>query len=73
MDARAARIAEAKRAGLLARLRDALRSADRAEALLASYEAQAAAAGLSPLSETYWAEVEPWLARHAVVRRQGDG
>lgn len=73
MDARATRIAEAKRAGLLARLGDALGSADRAEALLATYEAQAAAAGLSPLSETYWAEVEPWLARHIVVRPQRGG
>lgn len=73
MDARARRIAEAKRAGLLARLTDALGSADRAEALLVSYEAQASAAGLSPLSETYWSEVEPWLARHAVVRRAREG
>jgi hypothetical protein len=71
MENRAERIVAAKRAGLLGRLTDVLGSSDRAAALLGEYEDQAAAVGLSPTSDAYWAELEPWLARHVAIRQTG--
>ena len=66
------RIAEAKRAGLTARLRDTLGSEDVAEALMATYHDQSTAAGITPASPAYWDQAETWLA-HEVERRLARG
>jgi hypothetical protein len=53
---------------LTARLRDAMGSAELAEALIATYHDQATAAGLSPASDAYWTEAEATIAREVEVR-----
>ena len=68
MDARRKeRIYQAKRAGLLARIAQA-GGAERAEALWTGWESEAAARGLPPDSQAFWAEVETWMAREDDAR-----
>ena len=55
------RIYEARRAGLMARLMSTGVVAERAEALVAAWEAQAAADGLVRDGAAYWDLAWPWL------------
>ncbi len=63
-DTRSDRIIAAKRAGLEARLLDHM-APGQAAALLATYDDEAAAAGITPEHDLYWRYVEEWLARHS--------
>lgn len=60
------RIYRAKAAGLKSRIAIAVGD-DRAEELMALWEAEAGARGLSRDSPPFWAEVEPWMARAATL------
>ena len=55
------RIYQARRAGLVARLTSSGVAPDRAEGLMAAWEAHATASGLVRDGEAYWDEAWPWL------------
>ena len=55
------RIYQARRAGLVARLVSTAVAPDRADALVAAWEAHATAGGLARDGEPYWDEAWPWL------------
>lgn len=54
-------IYQARRAGLVARLTSCGVATDRAEDLVAAWEAHATASGLARDGEAYWDEAWPWL------------
>jgi hypothetical protein len=63
MEQRRARIWQAQRAGLAARLRETVRlSAERTEALLLRWETEASVRGLTVQSDGYWSSAESWIA-----------
>lgn len=65
MDARQReRVYQAKRAGLVSRVANAVGAA-RAEELMSAWEAEATARALPRESTSFWAEVEPWMAAAA--------
>jgi hypothetical protein len=64
------RIYQARRAGLVARLTSSGVAADRAEGLVAAWEAHATASGLVRDGETYWDEAWPWLEPRRWTRPQ---
>ncbi len=55
------RIYQARRAGLVARIASSGVAADRADALVAAWEVEASASGLSRDGEAYWDEAWAWL------------
>ena len=56
------RIYEARRAAVLSRLVQADRvSFERAEGLVAGWEAEAKGRGLEPDSTTFWSDARPWI------------
>ena len=61
------RIYQAKRAGLVGRIAHAV-GAERAEALMAAWEVEAAQRGLPRESVAFWTEVEPWMSREVAAR-----
>lgn len=65
------RVYAAQRAGIMSRLRDAWRiPGDRAEALVAAWEAEAARRGLAATHPQFWSEAERWLAARTDRRDQ---
>ena len=59
------RIYSAKRAGLMARLEHAHHlSEERAEAVMASWEAEASKRGLVHEMPAYWSQADDWIADH---------
>lgn len=60
------RIYQAKAAGLNSRIAHSV-GRDRAEELMALWEAEADTLGLSRDSQEFWAEVEPWISRAATL------
>jgi hypothetical protein len=65
------RIWEAQRAGLRLRLRDAWHLGEnRADALLAEWDQEAVALGLTKLAIGYWTQAEAWL--RAQIRARED-
>lgn len=55
------RIYQARRSGLVARLVSTAVLPDRADALVAAWEAYATSIGLARDGEAYWDEAWPWL------------
>lgn len=56
------RLFEAKRAGMVARIRDSGLRQERAEALFDAFDAEAVARGVPRGSQPYWDEAERWIA-----------
>jgi hypothetical protein len=70
VEERRQRIWDAQRTGLRNRLRDQWRlSEDRADTLLAAWEAEAASRGLPRLADGYWSAAEIWLSSQGEARR----
>ena len=70
MEAKRERIWDAQRTGLRNRVRDQWQlSEDRADTLLAAWEAEAASLGLPRLADGYWSAAEIWLSNQGEARR----